>query len=67
MARCLLNKMAPYPTKKSKIYTENIGLRVEPELKQVFATLKATTSIDIAEAQRIALRELAQRLQKTAS
>jgi hypothetical protein len=59
--------MTEYPTKKSSIYTENMGLRVEPALKQAFATLKATTSIDVAEAQRIALRDLVKRLQKTAS
>jgi len=59
--------MSDFPTRKSKVYTENMGLRVEPELKQVFQELKAKTNIDVAEAQRIALRDLAKRLLKTAS
>lgn len=39
--------------------TKTLSLRVEPELIEEFSALKRETSIDIPEAQRIALRKLA--------
>lgn len=63
----LISSMTDYPKRRGSIYTANIGLRIEPELKHEFELLKVTTKIDVAEAQRIALRELAQRLKAEAS
>ena len=52
-----------FPEKSGIRYTENITLRVEPELKAAFQDLKKTTTKDISEAQRIAWRELVLQLQ----
>lgn len=51
-----------YPEKKGLRYTENITIRVEPELREALRTLKRTTSTDVAEAQRMAWRELVNQL-----
>lgn len=51
-----------FPEKNGVRYTENITIRVEPELKAAFQDLKKTTTKDVSEAQRIAWRELAQQL-----
>ncbi len=59
----LNNFMQVYPKKKSAEYSEQLGVRVEKELKQSLEMLKATTDIDVQEAIRMKLRELVRELQ----
>lgn len=58
--------MSKYPKKPAYVYSEQIGVRLEPELKQALDVLKATTQTDIQEAIRIKLRELVKELQPAA-
>jgi len=53
-----------FPDRRGQVYTENITLRVEPELKSEFEWLKENTTKDIGECQRMALRELAKKLKQ---
>lgn len=50
-----------YPQKKTSIYTEQLNLKIEPELKRALIELKPG-NIDVHEAIRIKLRELVQEL-----
>lgn len=58
--------MSKYPDRKSKLYTENIGLRIEPELKRALEQLKLTSPKDVAEAIRMKIRELVKELSQAA-
>ncbi len=54
-----------FPDKRGHIYTKTITLKCEPELWSAFEQLKIETKKDVPECQRIALRELLERLRKT--
>ena len=56
--------MSKNPKKKGSVYTAQIGLRIEPELKERLNRLRDTTDNDIGEAIRIRLRDLALELEQ---
>lgn len=49
-----------FPDKRGHVYTKTITIKCEPELYELFERIKVETRKDVPEAQRIALRELAQ-------
>ncbi len=51
-----------FPDRRDLTYTKAVTIRLEPELWEEFRRLKQVSKKDIAEAQRITLRELAKRL-----
>ncbi len=50
--------MQNYPKKRSSLYTAQMGLRIEPELKADIKMLKDSIDEDVVEAIRIKIREL---------
>ena len=59
--------MHSIPKKKGSVYTEAITIRVEPELHERLALVRVKArDIDVTEAIRIAIRELAERLEREA-
>lgn len=54
--------MQSFPKKRGYVYTTSIALRLEPELKEVFEWIKNNTELDVPEAQRQVLRDLAKKL-----
>lgn len=50
------------PKRRASVYTEQINIRVEPELREAFDEIKRTTSLDVPEIQRRVLRELVEKL-----
>lgn len=58
--------MPKYPDRRGLVYTKVLTIRCEPELWDAFERLKAETKKDVPEAQRIALRELTEKLKHDA-
>ncbi len=53
-----------FPNRRGQVYTEQIAIRVEPELKDELARLKRVTKKDVQEALRIVIREVAIKLKE---
>ncbi len=51
-----------YPNKRGRVYTAQVGIRMEPELKLEIRRLDAVLETDVVEAIRIKIRELVKEL-----
>lgn len=59
--------MKIYPKKRGKVYTDQMNLKLEPELKSELKELNQLLDEDIHEAIRIEIRSLAIRLREKAN
>lgn len=56
------NLCMEYPLKEIHIYSEQLNLRIEPELKEAIKDAKKSSKVDVLEAIRIKIRELVEEL-----